>query len=152
VPDWSLSSNLGPLGALPTAPSLARGFVSAVLEGWDMTVLHDTAQLITSELTTNVVRAATGPDGKPSYDREGGLPLLWLRLLSDTQRLMIEVWDNLPAVFGAPVVQHADPDDESGRGLEMVDILTDDWGWEKVDGWDGKRVWAVLTLGRDLAL
>lgn len=147
MPDWSLSSNLGPLGALPTAPSLARGFASAVLEGWDMSMLADTTELIASELTTNVVQAATDPDGKPVYDDDGGLPLLWLRLLSDGMQLMIEVWDNLPAVFGAPVVQHADTDDESGRGLEMVDILSEDWGWDKVPGWDGKRVWALLVPG-----
>lgn len=145
MPDWSLSSNLGPLGALPTAPSVARGFVLAVLEGWHMTTLADTAELIVSELTTNVIHASTDPDGAPAYDEESGLPLLWLRLLSDRERLVIEVWDNLPAAFGAPVVQHAEPDDESGRGLEMVDILSEDWGWEKVDGWEGKRVWALLV-------
>lgn len=146
MPDWSLSSNLGPLGALPTAPSLARGFVSEVLEGWGMSVLAHTTELIASELTTNVVRAATGPDGKPMYDDEGGLPLLWLRLLTDRTRVLIEVWDNLPTAFGAPVVQHPEPDEESGRGLEMVDILSADWGWEKVAGWDGKRVWALMAL------
>jgi hypothetical protein len=151
VPDWSLSSNLGPLGALPTAPSLARGFVSAVLEGWGMEALADTTELIASELTTNVVRAATGPDGNPAYDDDGGLPLLWLRLLADSEQLMIEVWDNLSAVVGTPIVQHPEPDDESGRGLEMVDILSHDWGWEKVAGWDGKRVWALLTAGEESA-
>lgn len=147
MPDWSLSSNLGPLGALPTAPSLARGFVAAVLEGWGMASLADTTQLIASELATNVVQAATSPDGGPQYDEEGGLPLLWLRLLADGASVMIEVWDNLPAVIGAPVVQDAGLDDESGRGLRMVDFLTEDWGWEKVPGWDGKRVWALLILG-----
>lgn len=144
MPDWSLSSNLGPLGALPTAPSLARGFVSVVLEGWDMAALADTAELIASELATNVVQAATGPDERPRYDDEGGLPLLWLRLLSDGAQVMIEVWDNLPAILGAPAVQEAADDDEHGRGLLMVDLLTEDWGWEKVTGWDGKRIWALL--------
>jgi hypothetical protein len=110
-----------------------------------MAALADTTELIASELTTNVVRAATGPDGNPAYDDDGGLPLLWLRLLADSEQLMIEVWDNLSAVFGAPVVQHPEPDDESGRGLEMVDMLSHDWGWEKVAGWEGKRVWALLT-------
>jgi hypothetical protein len=147
VPDWSLSSNLGPLGALPTAPSLARGFVSAVLEGWKMAPLAGTTQLIASELTTNVVQAATSPDGELLYDDDSGLPLLWLRLLSDRASVMVEVWDNLPALFGAPAVQNTNLDDESGRGLQMVDALTEDWGWEKVPGWDGKRVWALLILG-----
>lgn len=145
MPDWSLSSNLGPLGALPTAPSLARGFVSAVLEGWGMAVLADTAELIASELTTNVIQAATGQDGSLRYDEEGGLPLLWLRLLSDQGRVMLEVWDNLPEVLGAPAVQDADPDAEHGRGLAMVDILSQDWGWEGVPGWSGKRVWVLLS-------
>lgn len=145
VPDWSLSSNLGPLGALPTAPSLARGFVSVVLEGWHLSVLVDTTELIASELTTNVVQAATGPDEKPRYDDEGALPLLWLRLLSDgAQQVMIEVWDNLPAMLGSPTPRDAGDEDEHGRGLQMVGILAEDWGWEKVSGWDGKRIWALL--------
>ena len=29
--DWPLTSDLGPLGALPTAPRLARGFIGAEL-------------------------------------------------------------------------------------------------------------------------
>jgi hypothetical protein len=118
--------------------------VSVVLEGWDMAALADTAELIASELATNVVQAATGPDERPRYDDEGGLPLLWLRLLSDGAQVMIEVWDNLPAILGAPAVQEAADDDEHGRGLLMVDLLTEDWGWEKVTGWDGKRIWALL--------
>jgi hypothetical protein len=42
------------------------------------------------------------------------------------------------------VVRHPGPDEESGRGLEMIDALSEDWGWESVPGWKGKRVWAVL--------
>jgi hypothetical protein len=121
--------------------------VSAVLEGWNMAALADTTELIASELTTNVVQAATRIDGSPRYDEEGSLPLLWLRLLCDDGHLMIEVWDNLPEVLGAPAVQHPDPDEEHGRGLAMVDILSADWGWESVPGWNGKRVWALLRPG-----
>lgn len=143
--DWSLSSNLGPLGALPTAPSLARGFATSVLETWGLGTLADTAELIASELTTNVVRAATDEGGKPRYDESGNLPLVWLRLLSDRMSLMIEVWDNIPDALGAPAIRHAAELDESGRGLEIVDMLSDEWGWESVPGWHGKRVWAVLA-------
>lgn len=143
--DWSLSSNLGPLGALPTAPSLARGFVTSVLETWGLNTLADTTELIASEFTTNVVRAATDEDGKPRYDQSGSLPLLWLRLLSDQTQLMIEVWDNIPDALGAPTIHHPDELEESGRGLEIVDMLSDEWGWESVPGWNGKRVWALLA-------
>jgi hypothetical protein len=107
-------------------------------------MLAETTQLIASELTTNVVRAATDKDGTPRYDESGSLPLVWLRLLSDRAHLLIEVWDNLPDVLGAPVVQHPEPDEESGRGLEIIDLLSEDWGWENVPGWNGKRVWALL--------
>lgn len=145
VPDWPLTSYLGPLGALPTAPRLARGFVVQVLSGWGMTEVVDVFELIASELATNVVQAATSPDGNPRYDADGRLPLMWLRLLSDKDKVMLEVWDDLPETLGAPVTRHADTDDEGGRGLDMVEMLTDDWGWETVPGWTGKRVWAILT-------
>jgi hypothetical protein len=144
VADWPLTSDLGPLGALPTAPRLARGFIGVVLTAWGLTGLADVTELLVSELTANVVRASTGPDGNPRYDNEGKLPLLWVRLLSDHFRIMVEVWDNLPPALGTPVVRHPGPDEESGPGLEMIDVLSEDWGWESVPGWKGKRVWAVL--------
>lgn len=144
--DWPLTSDLGPLGALPTAPRLARGFASVVLSGWGLEELIDVTELLVSELTTNVVRAATDADGSSRYDDEGRLPLLWVRLLSDRARLLIEVWDTLPAALGAPAVRHPSPDEESGRGLVMTDALADDWGWEAVPGWHGKRIWAVLPI------
>ena len=144
--NWPLISDLGPLGALPTAPRLARGFIGVVLSGWGLARFTDVTELLVSELTTNVVRAATGPDGNPRYDAMGKLPLLWVRLLSDHYRLMVEVWDNLPDVHGGPELKRAGPDEESGRGLEMVDTLSEDWGWEIVPGWAGKRVWVLLGL------
>lgn len=145
MPDWPLISDLGPLGALPTAPRLARGFIDVVLTGWGLARLTDVTEVLVSELTTNVVQASTGPDGNPRYDDSGKLPLLWVRLLSDRSRLLVEVWDNLPEALGVPAIQHAKPDEESGRGLEMVEALSEDWGWENVPGWSGKRVWALVS-------
>jgi hypothetical protein len=144
--DWLLSSDLGPLGALPTAPSLSRGFVHVTLGDWGLDGLADVAELLVSELSTNVVRAATGPDGTPRYSDDGKLPLLWIRLLSDGSHLMIEVWDTVPTALGAPVARHPEPEEESGRGLEIIEMLTEDWGWEAVPGWSGKKVWATLKV------
>jgi anti-sigma regulatory factor (Ser/Thr protein kinase) len=144
--DWLLSSDLGPLGALPTAPSLSRGFVNVTLGDWGLDGLAHVTELLVSELTTNVVRAATGPDGTPRYSDDGKLPLLWIRLLSDGSRLMIEVWDTVPTALGAPVARHPEPEEESGRGLEIIEMLTEDWGWETVPGWSGKMVWATLKV------
>jgi anti-sigma regulatory factor (Ser/Thr protein kinase) len=117
-----------------------------VLNGWGLGSLIETTELVISELTTNVVQAVTGTDGSLRYDAEGKLPLLWVRLSSDRIRLMIEVWDTLPAALGAPAMRHPDEDEESGRGLELIEALADDWNWEAVPGWHGKRVWAVLPV------
>jgi hypothetical protein len=146
VADWPLTSDLGPLGALPTVPRLARGFVDVTLNSWGLDGLIDVTELLISELSTNVVRASADEEGNPRYDEDGRLPLLWIRLLSDQSRLLIEVWDTLPAVFGAPVARHPDPDEESGRGLEIIESLAEDWGWETVPGWSGKKVWAILKV------
>jgi hypothetical protein len=146
VADWPLTSDLGPLGALPTVPSMARGFVTVTLTGWGFDRLIDVTELLISELSTNVVRASANPDGSLRYDEDGKLPLLWIRLLSDQSRLLIEVWDTLPAVFGAPVARHPDTDEESGRGLEIIENMAEDWGWETVSGWSGKKVWAILKV------
>jgi hypothetical protein len=115
-----------------------------VLTGWGLADRLDSAELVVSELATNVVQASAAEDGHPRYDDEGKLPLLWVRLLSDRSRLMVEVWDNLPRPFGEPVVRHPDPDEESGRGLEMVEAVSEGWGWDNAEGWRGKRVWAMV--------
>jgi hypothetical protein len=36
-----------------------------------------------------------------------------------------------------------DRSEEDGRGLQMVDALSDVWGWSPVTG-RGKAVWAIL--------
>ena len=144
--DWPLTSDLGPLGALPTVPRLARGFVSVTLNGWGLDGLIDVTELLVSELSTNVVRASMTPGGALKYDADGKLPLLWIRLLCDRAHLLIEVWDTLPAALGAPVTRHPDPDEESGRGLEIIETLAEEWGWETVPGWAGKMVWALLKV------
>jgi anti-sigma regulatory factor (Ser/Thr protein kinase) len=146
VADWPLTSDLGPVGALATAPRLSRGFVSATLTGWGLGALIDITELLVSELSTNVVRASTHADGSLRYDAEGKLPLLWIRLMSDRAQLLIEVWDTVPAVLGAPAARHPEPDEESGRGLEIIETLAEEWGWETVPGWAGKMVWAILKV------
>jgi hypothetical protein len=139
-----LLCGLGPLDAVSTAPRLARAFTVMVLDDWGLTALAEDGELVASELTANVIRAATGPSGRPHHGDAGGVPALWLRLLSDRARLQVEVWDNLPAAQGVPALRHADPDDESGRGLELVDAVSLDWGWEHQPAQGLKRVWALL--------
>jgi len=143
---WPLFSGLGPVGALPTAPHLARAFTTLILASWNLAALEDTTVLIVSELTANVVRAAQDDNGDPRYDGDGRLPVMWLRLMADAALLGIEVWDTLPVSVGVPVLRQARPYAESGRGLEIVASLSLDWGWERVQGGQEKRTWAVLAI------
>jgi anti-sigma regulatory factor (Ser/Thr protein kinase) len=128
---WPLHAALD-LGALPTAPGCGRTWTSQILREWQLTQLTDSAQLITSELLANA--SLTGR----RLDRPG----LRLTLLSDRQQLLILVRDHDP---GAPVLRHASEDDESGRGLMLVEAISDQWGWcPLAGGTAGKVVWALL--------
>jgi Histidine kinase-like ATPase domain len=136
---WPLSAQL-PLGALPTAVPCARMYTRVVLDEWGLPGAAESAGLVVTELLTNSVRACTGPDGRPRYDGDI-LPVVHLRLASDGARVLIEVWDS---VQHAPVARRAGPDEESGRGIALVQALSDRWDWGTVPGWPGKVVWAVL--------
>jgi len=57
--------------------------------------------------------------------------------------VLIEVLDDIP---GAPVAGQADPDDESGRGLMLVEAVCDRWSRATVPGWSGKVVPAELGI------
>ncbi len=138
-PQWPLSAQL-PLGALPTAVPCARMFTHVVLDEWGLAAAADSAGLVVTELLTNSVRACTGPDGRPRYDGTI-LPVVHLRLASDRARVLVEVWDS---VRHAPVARRAGPDEEGGRGIALVQALSDRWDWATVPGWPGKVVWAVL--------
>jgi excisionase family DNA binding protein len=144
--DWPLFNHLGPLGALDTAPSLARNYTSIVLAEWNLAELTDTAVLVISELVTNAVCASSTSAGLPMYDAEGRLPVVHMVLRSDRARLLIEVWDTIPVMLGAPVAKESDEYDESGRGLMIVTSLAESWGYQAVPGWSGKLTWSLLRV------
>lgn len=143
VPVWPASTALPPLGALLTAPSLIRACVRATLAMWKMTDLADAVELAVSELATNGVNASTGEDGCPMYV-DGRLPVIRVRLFTDGRRLVAEVWDQAP---GVAVHRSAGDDDETGRGLDLVDALTGSrWGWHPTASGQGKCVWAEFQV------
>ena len=67
----------------------------------------------------------------------------------DATRLRVGVVDREPA--RRPILSQA-ADDESGRGLLLVDAVADRWGYDLHGSgrrpW-GKEVWAELRLGGD---
>jgi anti-sigma regulatory factor (Ser/Thr protein kinase) len=104
-----------------------------VLHEWGLRELADDAALIVSELVTNAADASAALSDRPP---------ITLRLLADTARLIIEVWDQSPA---DPVVRDADSDEECGRGLAVVAAFSTRWGFER-SGYRRKRVWSEFAL------
>lgn len=95
------------------APREARIAIDRFLARAHLPQLSDDAQLLTSELVTNAVRHASGPIDVRAYVRDG-----FLRL---------EVADS--EVERTPAPRAAGPDDEGGRGMELVDRMSARWGW-----------------------
>src|SRR5215472_13090213 len=113
------------LGALPSAVGCARLHARNVMYEWNLSSVADSVELIVSELVTNAIRASTDADGRPRYVTGAGLARVHLRLSSNRQRVLIEVSDQdnrkpAPKVVG--------PDDESGRGLMLIEALCEQWG------------------------
>jgi anti-sigma regulatory factor (Ser/Thr protein kinase) len=80
--------------------------------------------LVTSELVTNAIVHARTDVG--------------LDVTVQDSSIVLEVTDSSPAPIPPPRVP--DPEDTSGRGLFLVDVLSDAWGVRSAQG-GGKTVW-----------
>ncbi len=111
------------------APAAAREFLCR--SGCPQHALHllDDALLLVSELVTNSVV-------------HGGPPIV-LAVHCDGEGLHVRVLDGSTLL---PQPRVADDDAEGGRGLTLVELLTDTWGVEPVgdDHGPGKAVWFEL--------
>jgi anti-sigma regulatory factor (Ser/Thr protein kinase) len=134
---WPLQTRL-PLAALPTAPSVARGHVRAVAREWGLEELADAAELLVSELMTNAVQASQRLKTRAD---QAIVPVVLLWITSDGISMVIHVWDASPEI---PVRKDTAADEESGRGLMLVEMLSKDHGvYRKAEG--GKVVWCLIT-------
>jgi anti-sigma regulatory factor (Ser/Thr protein kinase) len=115
----------------PGAARAARAAVRGRLRDWGLDSVADMAALLVSELVTNSLRYATGPIRVRLDRRPSGLPDV----------LLVEVSDPLP---DPPRRRAARPDDESGRGLEVVAIASRRWGTRPNRA--GKTVWFELAV------
>ena len=64
---------------------------------------------------------------------------LWL--LSDSAQILILVWDASPQ---PPVLTDVTDEAEHGRGLRIVEAVSEQWGWYASG--NGKFVWAIVRL------
>ncbi|MBB5936696.1 anti-sigma regulatory factor (Ser/Thr protein kinase) [Streptomyces zagrosensis] len=124
--EWSFSAE-------PDSVRSARGLVRNALADWGLAAISDVTVLLVSELVTNALRYASGPIGVRMYCR----PLPG----SGGRALLVEVSD---PVKDPPRERAAAPEDEGGRGLQLVACASRRWGTRR--GTVGKTVWFELAL------
>lgn len=134
--DWwdSPSAVSCPLSRGPQSARTARRLTRNTLRDWGLPGLAEDAETIVGEFVANAVTHAAALDRKTAAENLG------LRLLRRTGEVMCAVLDPSDA---APVLKAPGGVEEAGRGLQMVDALSDVWGWSPVAG-RGKAVWAIL--------
>jgi anti-sigma regulatory factor (Ser/Thr protein kinase) len=107
----------------------ARRFAASTLSRWGVPQrVVDIVVLLVSELVTNAVV-------------HGGPPIE-LRLRQTGTHVVIEAFDGESFL---PRKLRPTPDDEHGRGLQLVALLSDRWGNRPTGS--GKSVWCVVSTG-----
>jgi anti-sigma regulatory factor (Ser/Thr protein kinase) len=112
--------------AVLATPAAARRFVAGALAAAGVPE-SETVPLAVSELVTNTVLHT----GTPSK----------VVVVVDQRRVRVEVHDGDPTL---PTVRAPSPETVTGRGLVLVDALTDRWGC--APGGAGKVVWFEVDL------
>ena len=109
---------------VPESAAAARDFVERTLRDWGCRDVIDDARVVVTELVSNVVRHA-GTD-------------VWVDLERQQHTVRIGVADR---AGGRVVLRTVDARaDLGGRGLHLVEELSDRWGVDQHD--DRKLVWA----------
>ncbi|MFI1359537.1 ATP-binding protein [Streptomyces sp. NPDC020898] len=102
-----------------------RRIGAAHLRLWGLNCCVDTANLLISELVTNAVRYGTENISISVSYWKG--------------EVRIEVSDGSP---DRPEVKRPEVDEESGRGMLIVEALSEDWGTSP----DGTRTWCTIAV------
>jgi anti-sigma regulatory factor (Ser/Thr protein kinase) len=119
------------LAALDPAVPCARLHARHVMIEWGLPDLAPTVELVVSELVTNGVRASAGLVS----------PVIRLWVVCDPGSVTVCVWD---ASSKMPVRRNAGPDDDSGRGLMLVEALSAEWDCYRDGEGTGKVTWARI--------
>jgi anti-sigma regulatory factor (Ser/Thr protein kinase) len=115
--------------ARPSSIREARSFTERALAGTDPETLESIV-LMVSELATNAVRHA-GSEFRVDIGSEDGA-------------VRVVVADR---GVGVPVMRAPTHEEPTGRGLRIIDRLSDAWG--TADGTTGTEVWFVVRVGAE---
>ena len=127
LPDGPVATAGAEFASDPACVPAGRRFVAARLDGWACSHVTETATLLTSEILTNAVVYGLGP--------------VKLRLRRTDTEVAVIVSDRSRQL---PQPRLAGPTDESGRGLNLLEVLATSWGARATA--DGKDVWFTLTV------
>jgi anti-sigma regulatory factor (Ser/Thr protein kinase) len=114
-----------------------RRFTGTLLQDWALGQLVDDAELIVSELLSNALRHGLAGAAACSARTDA----VWLGMLCRYGTVLLAVCDRSTDV---PELREQDFAAQSGRGLHIVDCLSETWGWTTPDT-DGKAVWAAVA-------
>ena len=117
------------LPSTPYSVQMARFYARAALNYHGLDEYNETAELVTSELTTNAITHAGG--------HAIGLEVMHL---AGSGGISVIVADASP---WPPVMRAPDEDFEHWRGLNIVAALSARWGWTPQG--TGKAVYAILA-------
>ncbi|TQJ53350.1 ATP-binding protein [Streptomyces sp. SLBN-115] len=123
-----------PFEAAPAEVRLLRRAAAKQLRQWGAPVAVDEAELLITELATNVVKHVGG-------GASATLILEW-----KGERLRLEVHDKSETL---PLPKRAGHDDVCGRGLHLLASLAVDWGTVLTAA--GKAVWCEISAGTGAA-
>jgi anti-sigma regulatory factor (Ser/Thr protein kinase) len=115
------------LAAEPLSASKARHFVSVYLAEHDLLYLMEEIRLVASELATNAVSHARTPF------------VVTLSQMDGVVRLAVQDGSTSVPIRATPRVM-----DLGGRGVALVESLSQDWGVSS-DGFGSKSVWACFA-------
>lgn len=110
----------------PQSVSAARGFARDTLLDLPPEAL-EVCELMVSELATNCVRHS-----RTAFE---------VVIARRRDEVRIEVSDR---AGGRPTVRSPGPEEPSGRGLKIVDMLSDAWGVDYLSD-RGKTVWCIVS-------
>ncbi|MFJ2775949.1 ATP-binding protein [Kitasatospora sp. NPDC087315] len=128
----------------PNPVAWARRHTVDILGRWQVPPdVIETARLLVSELTTNAIRHPKNDTTTSLFSETCPVRTITLVLVIDRGRLVLSVRDS---DHRPPVVKAVGEDAEGGRGLFLVEALSERWGYYHLPEPAGKVVWSELTL------
>jgi hypothetical protein len=126
----SLRPNLG-------SPKTARDFTKRTLNTWNVEDLYNDVSVVVSELVTNALCHGLSDVSYSALARP-----IQLMLLARDNRMLAAVVDPSDKT---PILASSKQVAETGRGLRIIAVMSDSWGWVPF-ATGGKAVWAAFSI------